>query len=418
MNRKLIFILFIMGFIFRISLTFLFPQPFEFDQVQYHDFAMGILKHGIYAQTFRLYGYPLFIAIIYFITGIVSQVSKLPWQIVQAFLDCLSGYLVYLIALKIFAPRRAPAIYSYIIYLFNPFTAAYTGVMLSEVLLIFVLLLAFYLFTILLEKSRVHTFFVLAFLLGYLPQIRPEYILFGAGLLFFVLVRRVKKWNINFKNRREALILSLCIFFLPFVYNFIGNFIFFRQFALTTVDNVFIENLYMSLYMEKVPRRDTSIFSFPKEVREAYNEFSYTESKKERIAMSKKYTALALAEIKREPLKFIKWRIAKLWYVWEKNSILLYRGPDAFFTGIIYWGNIVLLFLALTGFVLWFRKIEKKEEVKLWFGRLVALFFAYVSLSHITSFADGRFSIPFYPFFCLYLGYFLWVCYGKCRDLL
>ena len=405
MNKKAILILFFIGVLYRLAMILLIPQPFEFDQVQYHDFAMGILKHGIYAHTFRLFGYPMLIAAIYFITGIVSQLSKLPWQIFQAFLDTVTALLVLLISQRIFRDNK-PVFLAYIICLFNPFTPPYTGVMLTEILTTFILTLICYLFLILFEKKQRYLLFTLSFLLGYLPQVRPVFLLFSFLMMLYLTIKATKEWII--RRKISTVIVCFLLFFLPFVYNVAGNLIFFRQFSATTVDNVFIENLYMSLYLEKVPRRDTSIFSLPEEVREAYNEFSFTKSKEERILMSQKYTDLTLSGIRNQPIKFVRWRLVKLWSIWEKNSIFVYRGPDENLAQVIYFGNLSLLVLSFAGFALWFRTIKKDGRFSFLFAGFVIFLFLYITFCHTISFADGRFSIPFYPVIYLFSGFALW----------
>jgi len=224
--------------------------------------------------------------------------------------------------------------------------------------------------------------------------------------MLYLTRKAAKEWNI--RSKLGTFIVCYLLFFLPFLYNIAGNLIFFRQFSATTVDNVFIENLYMSLYLEKVPKRDTSIFSLPEEVREAYNEFSFTKSKEERILMSQKYTDLTLSGIRNQPIKFVRWRLVKLWSIWEKNSIFVYRGPDENLAQVIYFGNLSLLVLSFAGFALWFRTIKKDGRFSFLFAGFVIFLFLYITFCHTISFADGRFSIPFYPVIYLFSGFALW----------
>lgn len=139
----IIALLFFLGVAFRLWFANIIKQPFVYDQLQYDEFAMGILREGFYAHSFRLYGYPLFLAAIYFFTGTVNAISSMPWKAVQAVVDSLTALILFCLAKKLFN-KDTPSYLVYLIYLFNPFTPPYAGVMLQEVLTAFFIALVYF----------------------------------------------------------------------------------------------------------------------------------------------------------------------------------------------------------------------------------------------------------------------------------
>lgn len=178
MRATLFYTLLIIGFCLRLLLVYIAPQPDIFDQKEYHQYARGILTLNSYdlgVSSYRTYGYPLVLAVIYHFVGIENRWG---WIIFQAVLDTVSALLVFGIAQKIFR-SIVPAWIAYLLYLFNPFTSAYVGVRLTEVLTTFVIALIFFLFITFWQKRSIFILFILAFILGYLPFIRPGFFLFS-----------------------------------------------------------------------------------------------------------------------------------------------------------------------------------------------------------------------------------------------
>src|SRR3989344_9050889 len=122
MKKYNLLILFALGVVYRLILAKLVPQPFIFDQTEYHQFAVGIINQGLTVWPTRLYGYPLFLAIVYKLFGTGNFLAV---TVIQAILDCLTAVIIYKSAEIIFKDKTT-AIISYFLYLVNPFTAAFT----------------------------------------------------------------------------------------------------------------------------------------------------------------------------------------------------------------------------------------------------------------------------------------------------
>lgn len=412
-NSKILIIalLFFAGVAFRLWFASLVRQPFVFDQLQYDEFAMGILGQGFYTHSFRLYGYPLFIATIYYFTGIVNAISSLPWKAAQAVVDSMTALLLFFLAKKMFK-FNAPSFIVYISYLFNPFTSTYTGVMLTEVLSAFFLALSFLFLVRFWEEKGIILLFITALVLGFFPQVRPAFLYYTIILLFAVIYQVYKSWK--GKIRYTLMISVLIIYFLPFTYNIVANQRKFQQSAVTTVDNVFVKELYVSLFIDRIAYNDHPIVGFPPEVEMTFAEIGDTNNKAERDRMTQKYTDLAMTEIRKNPRKFILWRLGKLWWVWEKHFLYWYN-PEVTksISGLIYWGNCTILMVSVAGLVCWGRKYKDK-----WLFGLYALLYIYVSLVHTMSMAEERYSISAYPIVFLFFGYGLWYIIGRIRHSL
>ena len=169
------FTLFILGFLFRILIFIYFPQSIPFDQEQYVNIAQSILDYKLYVSSFRVYGYPMFLAVIFSLAKLIVLENLLAARIVQSILDTLIALLIYILGKKIFNPKIAKI--SCIIYLFNPFTASAAGVILPETISSFIII-TIYLLTYLFFKKKTLVYAVLlGFLLGFLPQARPALIM-------------------------------------------------------------------------------------------------------------------------------------------------------------------------------------------------------------------------------------------------
>lgn len=393
-------LLFLFGFLFRLYLLKVFPQPFVYDQLQYHEYAQGILNFHLFAHSFRLYGYPLFVALTYLLGGEKQIIGVPMWQLAQALLDTGTGLLLFFIAKKVFSNFRIP-LGVYLLYLFNPFTSAYTGVLLAEVLSTFLVAFIFLLILHFIEKKSVWYAMIISLVLGFLVAVRPSFIILSIVLVLWLL------WETCRKFVRKKILYGLVIllsFFLPFVYTIVGNWAYFDEFSLLDVDNYSLLNLYVSLYVEKSSVNLTSIWEYPKEVMWAYNVYPQHErTPSERHLIQKQFYGYVIEKIVNNPLQFLWWRVEKMFFVWEKPTIFPYdTNPNSLLSKIGNWMNIGLLVLAVVGMYL-YRKTKKifTFPQKIFF-RLSGFLFIYTSLIHTLTECLPRYSLPAYPYVLLF----------------
>ncbi len=375
--------LFCIGVLFRLWIAGAVPQPFVYDQEEYYGYALGIINKGLHADLYRLYGYPLIIAPIIALFGVTSPI---PWMLFHALIDAVTAILVYWIAKKVFS-KTAPAWIAFILYLVNPFTTGYVGVLLSEVVTVFLVTIISMLF---IRRSV----FVLAFLLGFLPQVRPV----------FILLSVVAVWLLVWTKPYRIKIATLLLFSIPFWYTIAGNLVYYRQWSLLGVEPTFVRELYASLFIGRgMPFTDTKWGDWPLEAQNAWGAFTAPKDPAGRKEVADRYLRLATDVIRRNPVGFVASRIAKMGYVWEKHFLYPYvmGKPSLLVKAVTYWGNVTLLGLAGIGMALGWK--SNKHAVMLASG-----LFLYISLAHVISTSEERFSLPAYPWVMVFAGYGLW----------
>ncbi|EKD68023.1 MAG: hypothetical protein ACD_48C00106G0003 [uncultured bacterium] len=382
----------IVAIVFRFWLLAINPQPFAFDQYEYYKFAIKILDHGIFADSARLYGYPLFQAILY---KIFSPYSIQPVIVFQAVMDSLTALLIYQWARLLFHKKNIPWL-AFVLYIFNPYTSAYVGVLLSEVSGIFITALLLYLFTLFWLKKKYWVFLAFCFIAGFLPQIRPAFLYFSAGLFILGLYRYWKK---------TGMIIGILLFILPFLYVLWGNVVYFNEWKFTNVDHIAERELFISVMVpNRAPYHMNGGYDvYPEEVMKLYEEYSkLPQNKTERASMGAAYLAKAIEIIKKDPWLFFRQRLGKMFFVWEKHFLFYYQeSPNTMRDMLVYWVNIALLLCGLSGLVLW---LIKKRTV---LAAIYLSFIAYISVIHSISFAEERYSLPGYPLLFLFAGYAL-----------
>jgi len=402
MNVKRMLIFFILGFFFRIILNRLVPQPVMYDQYQYYNYAIGIWNDGVFADRGRLYGYPLIILPLVIIWGISTQ---WPWLLFQSFIDCLTALLVYKTADYLFKNSNISFI-SYAIYLFNPFTSAYAGVLLTEVTAIFMTALIIYFLLLALRSLKLSLIYPLLIASGFLVQIRPSFFYFSAAVFLILSIKTI----VRFKNiiiRAKRLTVYSAVFILPFLYTIFSNFHTYKQFSLLFVDNIFWREVYISSFVGRgLPFAGVDEWKWPSQAYEAWYEYHTPTTYEGRKLMALKYKMKSMSEIRRDPVHFISHHISKLWYVWEKHYLFPYiNPPSVYLMYSIYILNLVLIMTALTGTV-FYHIVSGKNKTGI---LLFILLTVYISATHIFSTSEERFSLPGYPFLAVYSGYAIFI---------
>lgn len=401
--KRLIIFLFFLGFIFRLWLINSVPQPLIYDQLEYLGFAKSILKEGIFLFTSRLYGYPI---IIVPFLSFFGQSVKEAMQIFQALLDTGSGLLIFLIAGKLW-PGSPVKWISYFLYLFNPFTSAYTGVLLTEVTAIFLLALVFYLYIVFWETKQVRYLIPLAFLLGFLPQVRPSFTIF-TGLFLLILIFDFLRSAAG-RHKLFNVFLILLFYILPFCYNVIGNWRQYRAFSPMLVDDAFVKELYISLYVDKALPKGIggADWKIPPPVQKIWDEFSLPTDAAARKAMADKYRSLSLTKIKEDPGQFMKTRVIKMFTVWDKGYLFPYDNiPSKALVSAVFLMNITLLSLTVYGLLIAvIVNAGRRNPLINKFIMMTVILFIYISVFHTVSTTEDRFSLPAYPYLCLFASF-------------
>lgn len=414
MNRKeLLFLIaiFITGILYRLWIARLVSQPFIGDQIEYYSFIVGILKRGLHADTIFLYGYPVLIAPLVHVFGFMSK----PWILFQAIVDSTTGILVYMVAHQLFKrSSRSIAWIALVLYIMNPYTSAYVGVLLTEIVAIFLMTLISAMFLLFLLRKNFIYVLLLVFLLGYLPQVRPSFVFLTIMLIVYA---GVLTWRYFNKSAMKVIALFV-LYSLPFTYNVVTNQIFYHQTAALSVDNLFIREAYVSLFVDRgTPSFAMRQINWPLKYFEILNEFSQPDTPSARSIMVQKYLRLTFTFIMENPRLFIQSRVKKLWYVWEKYFLYLFvQGHEnAHIDFAVYWGNIVLLTSGLMGFLAAARSaLRQKRQALVRFTIFTSMIILYITTAHIISVTEERFSLPGYPLVMLYASYMLSTIWTFC----
>lgn len=416
-----IIVLLILGFLFRLALSYFFPQPFIYDQQVYQWIADIMRTTPLYTDPFRSYGYPLFIAI----TDLLVGKGRIGVVIIQSLLDVLTGYILFLIAKNIFHSFRN-ALFVCALYLLNPFISAYTGILLSEILATFLVILVLYSFLKVVQNKKRFNFFLASISIGLLPQVKPSFQLLSFCLLGFLFYYTFKIFNHikgstihsenilspfhnlsrNYSKNIITIILIIIFYTIPYLYPLAGNIIYHRELNPFPVFNNFVKELYLSLYIDR-PLNFIST-PYPQEVWKTHSDYSYPTNKYQRKEVTQKYLIQIKNEIGKNPVKFISWRIKKMLFIWEKHLLFTYQTSlNPYLTPIIYLGNIFLLFTALCGIFIWRNSLKDSSDFMSYFLHLICFILIYITVSHAFSIADERYTIVMFPVICLFSGYFI-----------
>jgi 4-amino-4-deoxy-L-arabinose transferase-like glycosyltransferase len=365
------------------------PQPVMWDQDEYINYAKSILTNGIFTTTSRTYAYPLFIAIHFVLFGIDNIKSI---YLSQIMFDVLTGVVIFFLAKKIFSSEKV-AYLALILQLINPFTSAYTGVVLTEVtaafMLVFLILL-FYLISLQTHKTPL-LLLIFGLTLGFLFETRPMFYWWclAAGVITPILICPKKKIFIS-------LVIIILGLGLASSYQISSNLIIYKQFSLTSVDSMFARELYDGAILHDAPLFPDRSEAYPYEMRLMYAEYSTTPRNAwERSQMSDKYFKKAISYIKNNPQDYILTRFRKMWTMWQKPNIFFYQEPgfDSHWM-ITYAVNLLLLIIAVIGMIRSVLITDKLSRKTVWFMYSIVF---YLTFATAFSHAEPRLTIPAYP---------------------
>jgi hypothetical protein len=396
--RFFIPVLLALSILYRAILVAAFPQPFVADQTQYHDIALGILKNGIFANANRTYGYPMIVAFWYAVFG---SGNVLAWTLIQVCMDACIAVFIYFTAKDIFG-KKMPATIAFLLYCMSPFVAAYAGMLLTEVSAVFYMAFFFLLWHKFFLTKKVIYLLPAAFLMGYIPEIRPVFFYFMVALFIttLFLIR-------NMAIQRRGWVLVIVCFLLPFSYAFAGNYLLFHRITpLVADDGGFASELVGSQYLEgRAPHPIDKPGGWPDRIGQLGWDLRFPYEREYRENLKKERMKEAIGIIQKDPWHFFRVRLNKAWYIWEKHYLFIFSQEPRFIEIAAYALNTVLLASAAFGMLCFgMRKRAFHQKLFLWMS--VALI-AYTSCVHMISDGEERYSLPVYPVLFIFCGYAL-----------
>lgn len=349
------------------------------DDVKYIRSAWTLLEQHRLAYNdvnqptvFIMPGYPFILAFFMKIFGKVEGITAV--RVFQGILQIVSLCLVYAIARKIFNKRVARiAITLYLFYLPNVLTA---GLILTEAVFTFLLVLLVYISILAVESKRLKYYAAGGVVLGLAVLIRPTILLFPIVILVMWLAYRY--------TLREMLgrsILVLCILITIMAPWWIRNYMAFSEFIPLTISsgNPFLQGTYVNYDQSKG--------------RTPYVGYSKDAVQLDRIEMATGIQRLK-ENVPKEPFTYLYWyTLGKTIYLWicPYYYFNVFGVPFNFMVCF----HLSLLFLALAGLI---KAIAEKNKG----GLLLLAVVLYFNLVHLPYFTSSRYAYPVMSFLIIF----------------
>lgn len=356
-------------------------------------------------------GYPLFLLINKLLFG---ENYLICIKIIQIILDLLTAFIVYLTAKEIFG--RKVAIYSFAIYLLNPFVASFSVMVLPETLTLFLVAAATYIISQSLFKGSKLLWLIWGITLGLIVFLRLSlfYLSILMAILFFILL--FKRFN-----KVYFLIFAFLGFTIASSYTLIGNFKRFGVINYITPYNASTINLYLNFFNSKRFPELLSEYPLDPNYLSVVNEFYYNYDSgwmpMQVANMREKYTALFWKRFQSDWPFFLAITIQNMLFMWDKKHLFTYTDPfypdDKIPLRIINLFLIILFFIAIQYYL--FKDMRKSIKNPLFI--FTAAFFLYITFFYSLVTNETRHSIIFYGLLSLWAGYGISIVFDILKDI-
>lgn len=384
-----------LGILYRAILIASNPQPFIGDETQYHDFAVGILRNGIFADSTRVYGFPMIVAIWYKLFGIGNVLA---WKLIQIIMDVLIALFVYITTKDVFG-KKLPALMAFVMYIVSPFVVAYAGVLLSEVSVVFCMAIFLLVWHRYFQTKKILYLALGAFFMSYLTEIRAVYFFFMVAL-FALTLFLIRKMTVLWYQW----ILVIIAFLIPLSYAIIGNYLYFQRISPLAVDGGFPRQLIASEALEgRVPQPILRAGIFPEPIGADEWALRFPYNAQYRTGLADTLLKTGIATALKDPRHFIEVRLNKAWYVWEKHFLFIFSYESTLVDTTVYIVNILLLIFAAAGILIFGMKPKQRHQRIFWLTSIALIL--YTSAAHTISIAEERYSLPAYPVLFIFAGY-------------
>lgn len=382
------------GLIYRLFLTRFAPNDLIWDINTYHGYALDFMSGKMIINCCeKNVGYGLVLGLIYslFGTGNLFMV-----QLVQSVLDLVTAYIVFILTKEKFG--RKTGLISFIIYLFNPFTAAYAGLRLAETFTLFNITFLAYLITRQYFKSSISFRFIFGLVLGLLLFTRIQFYYF-TFLLILVSVVKTPGWG----GKILVTVATVVGFLVVMSYTLIGNYQAFKTVSLIPPHNWSNFFWYLNFYNDRYPELVSDWDKMnPEYNRVAFGYRQLTGDWEKMEEYKKEYFRLFLKKLATVPHVFFGNSVRNMIWMWDKYFLFPYKDPlYPRFTPVIRTLNIILISLFFVGI---FSYGDKKRWKDALFIISVILFF-YTTVIFSVATNETRHTIFYYSFICLWAGY-------------
>lgn len=390
-SKQAVFVI-LMGILLRIFYSLHAYSAIVFDMKAYIDFAQQFL-HGTLTSDCctKNMGYPMFLSILFWFR---SNIDIGFVRFAQIFLDVLAGIFTWIGARRIFSKKTADI--ALVIYMLNPFTSSYVGLILPEAYSCFVVALLIAVCTNASFRQKGISWFLFGFLLGLLLFLRFSVLSFVFGSIIIVSLLSFTK-----RERWKFLFISLSGLLLISSYTLFVNFRNYGRISLIPPYAMGGGAMYLMFYADRYP--EVEYWGINPEVSRVFEEYNQTPQAK-RTEWNTHYTQLFYSKLLHEPAVFLVHYVKNIFWLWDKDHLFVYADPwyptDRYFLRIV---NIGVIFLSLWGLFRYMKKgFQRLGEplviITVNLLGVLSLLFPLVS-------NESRHTILFYPLLILWCSY-------------
>lgn len=414
MNKYfLLLALFFVGFFIRVFFSFQAIETPVYDMSGYYTLGKSFVSGTLLSDCCdKNHGYAVFIGSVGYFFGIENLIALRYFQIL---LDLGSAFLIFLIARILF--KEKIAIVACALYLLNPFTSAFTGLRLPEVVTGFYLILLGYILSRSDFFTRIVFWVIYGFLMGIIVFTRMSFFYFSIFCTFFIGL-------VHFKLRRTVVYffgVILLWFIIASLYTLTSNYVYFKKVSFVSPYNRLFGQLYGSFYYKEYPElfvefnnahideRYTNILVEYGSVTPSSDQFGL-QSSEGILVLNEKYKHLFFEKMVTQWPQFIFNTGRNIVWLWDKKHLYVYEDPfypkDLFIVRTI---NIFSLLMFFMGFILFIRN-NGIHVLRKPFILFTIVIFLYTSIFFGMVSNESRQTIPLYGFI------YLWASYGLVKT--
>lgn len=338
-------------------------------------------------------GYPLFVAIVFWLRGFpdIEFVKR-----TQIFLDLGAGVFVWIAAKRIFSQKTADLALS--MYMMNPFTSSFTGIILPEAISCFLVGVLLAMTAGIRFIRNIFSWFFAGLTLGLMLFVKSSLVFFtigSIGMISFLCFKKGVVW--------KFLMVTLAGFLFASSYTLIINYKTLGKIALAPpYSTIFGQTYVMSFYADRYP--EVEFWGTAPQLSQIMAEYEHTPNA-QIPEWNKRYFTLFVTKAMHEPLNFLSHYLKNIFWLWDKDHVSVYEDPwypsDRYILRVV---NLIVLVLGIVGIIRYVGRggnslREPIVIVTLALAATMTLQFPFVS-------NESRHTIPFYPIL------FFWAAYG------
>lgn len=397
-TKSVFFCLIIVGVVYRIVLGSFAEHRLVWDMEVYDRLGRSVADGNITADCcLHGIGYPLFLGTVYRLFG-GDRLQNVRYA--QAALDTSTAVIIYFAARKLL--NRKSARWAFVLYLFNPITAAYTGLILTETVALWCMALIVYALVFLSSFPQMMALFGIGIGLLVITKLSFYYFSFWLiALLFYLSFRRgIMKY---------FFCLFLPVFLICILYPLNANYRLYHTVGIgppyhTTYGLLYIfsgeyKGRYPELAVDFQEPVDPTFVS-------VMNEFyEYERNNPQAMPVyGEKYETLFWSNISSRWPFLLKNTVGNMIRIWDKRFLFLYTDPlyprD---TIILRIGTVLFLSLSFSGFLLFVRRNRSTGTLPV--VLYTVSLFLYISFVFALVSNETRHALPFYPIASIWAGY-------------